>query len=423
MTESRGFSYAYILAAAFLLWVPVAIFGGQGYSALLTLAALPAIGFAPLLKTNRLVVALLVLAVWAGISSLWSDESFKVLSGQLSKGTFSINAAGLRLLLTVIAGILVLGAMMRVRPRPTRAFHIVITVLIVHALVTLVMGVFPDMTLSLYAPYSDPVTDAPQNILRATNAYLLGMPVLLGAAMLLPGRWHFVISAGLVCVSALAFLLVGSDVAVFGTLLLLVCLLVIHFARQTGFRILLGGLAVFIALSPVILSTAGPALARSDLPISASAKSRIWAWQLATDKVAERPVFGHGIEASKEWRETFSDRPALLELMRETTNRPDVAWERYRILPGHPHNMGLQLWAETGGIGVALGIAVLLLLAWRLPPPGSLHPATAVATAGLIAAGSALFNLSYSLWNEAFWASLALAAAAVILLDKAVRHA
>jgi O-antigen ligase len=154
------------------------------------------------------------------------------------------------------------------------------------------------------------------------------------------------------------------------------------------------------------------------MPLPSSVQSRVWAWQLTTEKIAERPITGHGIEASKEWRETFGDHPDLLEQMVARTGIDDGRWDVYRILPGHPHNMGLQIWAETGLIGALLVIALLLLIGWRLPAPAALPLSTSVAIAALGAASFSLFSLSYSVWNEAFWATVVLAAAGVILVHK-----
>ena len=69
-------------------------------------------------------------------------------------------------------------------------------------------------------------------------------------------------------------------------------------------------------------------------------------------------------------------------------------------------------------LAVALACVVLLLLALALPPPSALGLATSLAAAGLIGASFSLFSLSYSLWNEAFWAMVALVAAAIIIVDR-----
>ena len=42
-------------------------------------------------------------------------------------------------------------------------------------------------------------------------------------------------------------------------------------------------------------------------------------------------------------------------------------------------------------------------------------------SAGLLAAAVSLFSFSYSVWNEAFWATLALSVAGLVLLSRRER--
>lgn len=416
MSESRGFSYAIVLAAAFLLWIPVALFGAGGYSALLALTAIPAFFFVRFRSFGWLSAAILALVVWAAISTLWSAESDAIVSGDLAEGNFGVNAAGLRIVLTALASLLVIGAGLRIRGPNRIALGVILLVITLHGISMLLMGIFPDTALGLYAPFSDPVREAPQNILRSTNAFSLAVPVLIGAAWMLPSPWRFLASGSAFLLGVMTFLLVRSDVALLGSILVLLAIGTVFLFRQNGLRILLGVVGAAIIAAPVILPAAAPVAVRNELPLPSSTKSRIFAWSLAAKKVHERPFVGHGIEASKEWRETFADEPELLALMRQSTDLTDIPWEKYRILPGHPHNMGLQLWAETGLVGVILSCTVLLLLALALPPPSSLGMPVTIAAAGLIGAGFSLFSLSYSLWNEAFWATVVLVAAAIVLL-------
>ena len=418
MSESRGFSYAIVLAAAFLLWIPVALFGAGGYSALLALAAIPAIFLVRYRSFGWLSAAIIALVAWAALSGLWSAESDTIVSGDLAEGDFGINAAGLRIVLTALAGLLVIGASLRIRGPNRIALGLVLMFIAVHGICMLLMGIFPDTALSLYAPFSDPVREAPQNILRSTNAFFLVCPVLIGAAWMLPKPWRYLAAGTAFLLGFLTFLLVRSDVALLGSVLAALAIGVIFLFQQSGLRILLGIAAAGIIAAPVILPAAAPIVVHNELPLPSSTKSRIFAWSLAAKKVYERPLVGHGIEASKEWRETFADEPELLALMRQSTDLTDIPWEQYRILPGHPHNMGLQLWAETGLVGVVLACTVLLLLALALPPPAKLGMPVSIAAAGLIAATFSLFSLSYSLWNEAFWATVVLVAAAIVLLSR-----
>ncbi|MEQ8557802.1 MAG: O-antigen ligase family protein [Henriciella sp.] len=420
MTESRGFSYAVVLAAAFALWIPVALFGAGGYSVLLALAAIPAAFFVSWRGgISRLAIAVLLLVAWSAISSLWSDETGQIMSGDLAQGDFGINAAGLRILLTAIAGILTIAACLRIRSQARIAAGFIVLVILTHGILMLLMGLLPNTALSAYAPFSDPVKEAPQNILRSANAFFLGVPLLIGAAWCFPAPWRYPAAAAGFLLSAATFLLLRSDVALLGMVFVALASAVVMIFRKNGFRILIGFVALAVVSSPIVLGATAPMVVNSDLPLQASSKSRIFAWSLAARKVEERPLVGHGIEASKEWRETFAEEPDLLELMRESTDLTGIPWEKYRILPGHPHNMGLQLWAETGLVGVLLGCAALFLLALALPSPATLGTPLALATAGLIGASFSLFSLSYSVWNEAFWANMVLSAAAIIVLGKA----
>ncbi|WP_300377906.1 O-antigen ligase [Henriciella sp.] len=422
MKERRGFSYAAVLTAAFVLWMPIALFGGQGFSTLLALTAIPALFFVRYKSLNTLVVTVLLLTIWSAISTIWSAENEAIISGDLGEGNFSIGAAGLRIILTALAGSLVIAATLRIRPSTQITLPFILAILCLHALTMLAIGLFPETALALYAPTSDPVKEAPQNILRSANSLFLALPLLMGALWLLRPAYRYVAVLIAFLLAGLTFYLVGSDVALFGLVALGIGMTLAAIFQRYGFRILLGGVAVCIITAPVVLSAAAPVVVKSELPLSSSSKSRVFAWSLATQKVAERPITGHGIEASKEWRETFADEPELLKLMEKSTDLKDIPWQQYRILPGHPHNMGLQLWAEAGLVGVVMASIVLVLLAFALPPPASLGAPAAIATGGLIGTTFSLFSLSYSLWNEAFWANVALVAAALILFAKVTRR-
>lgn len=422
MTQARAGGYAIVLAAAFVLWVPVALFGAQGYTALVGLTAIAAAFYAPLKRTNLMVLSVLALAVWSAASSVWSPETGAIMAGTLSDGNWTVDAAGIRMVLTVIAGALTLAAAARIPfDAGRKALLVVGAMLSIHGLLTLAMGLMPELTLDAYAPLSNRVTEAPQNILRSANAFVLGLPILLGLAAAFTGKSRVPVCVGLLAVAFVAFLLIGSDVALLGVIAMAIAIGVVMIFVHLGYRILVVAVSVLILISPIVLGVGAAAVAKTDAPLPCSVQSRVWAWQLTAEKIMERPVTGHGIEASKEWRDTFGDRPELLREVDQKCRTGDADWEVYRILPGHPHNMGLQLWAETGLIGVSLAIFALLTIGWRLPRPGDLNIPTRIAVASLIGGSFALFSLSYSIWNEAFWATVAIAAAGVILLDRVTR--
>jgi peptidoglycan/LPS O-acetylase OafA/YrhL len=72
-------------------------------------------------------------------------------------------------------------------------------------------------------------------------------------------------------------------------------------------------------------------------------------------------------------------------------------------IPNHPHNMMLQLWAETGGIGAGLLALAIVLAGWRLPAPW-LHGAASLKGAAIAGAMTAVACVSFDLWREWWWA-------------------
>ncbi|MFC7473644.1 O-antigen ligase family protein [Dankookia sp. GCM10030260] len=171
-------------------------------------------------------------------------------------------------------------------------------------------------------------------------------------------------------------------------------------------RLLGAGLALAILAMPVVL---GPVLAQG-VPadrIAPSAAHRLLIWDFVIDRIAERPIAGWGMEASREIP-GHRDPPTLEALRRFHLTDPGAAlWlPTAKLLPLHPHNGALQLWLELGLPGALLGAALALLLgaaAARSPRP-------AVATA-VLAAASVTAMLSFGAWQE-WWVGAELMALA-----------
>jgi O-antigen ligase len=176
-------------------------------------------------------------------------------------------------------------------------------------------------------------------------------------------------------------------------------------------RLLGAGLAMAIVLMPALL---GPVLARG-IPAAGwppSAAHRLLVWDFTIGRIAERPLTGWGMEASRSVP-GHRDPPSPALLARFGLDAPGVAaWiPGSQLLPLHPHNGALQLWLELGLPGAVLGGAAVLLLgalARRSRRPG-------VACAMLASAGVTAM-LSFGLWQE-WWVGaqlLALCAAAAL---------
>ena len=117
-------------------------------------------------------------------------------------------------------------------------------------------------------------------------------------------------------------------------------------------------------------------------------------WHFAIDRIAERPLLGWGLDASRALPggTEIIDDPRLPELA-----RPDAPW-----MPLHPHNAALQWRLELGWPGSLLAALTVL---WLLRQIVIALPPTARASALALVAGSLVVAmLSYGFW-QAWWQS------------------
>jgi len=141
--------------------------------------------------------------------------------------------------------------------------------------------------------------------------------------------------------------------------------------------------------------------------IPPSAMHRLVIWDFSTHRIAERPVLGWGMEASR--AVPGGDGQAVPEVLArlgvhsapwlEAFANPRVA-----VLPLHPHNGALQIWLELGLIGALLAgglLAALGMLTARAPHPG--------AAAGALVAGFVTGMLSFGVWQP-WWVAAELLA-------------
>jgi len=123
--------------------------------------------------------------------------------------------------------------------------------------------------------------------------------------------------------------------------------------------------AVIVTLfgSPFIAQVAQQlGVARSE-HLQETAQIRLHVWHVIATRIAERPLFGWGFDAS----------PSL----------PTGDFEPFRagekVIPSHPHNGALQIMVETGLAGSLLVLALLVLVARRIDRLAAAPRACAVA--------------------------------------------
>ncbi len=118
---------------------------------------------------------------------------------------------------------------------------------------------------------------------------------------------------------------------------------------------------------------------------------RLYIWEFAAQRIADRPVAGWGYDASPQV-------PGGDEKLPHGGDRMNM----------HPHNGSLQVWLELGGPGAAAWALLLATLAWSVGRlPGRVAPALVL---GQLAGALVIVHLSFGLWQTAWLAALGFAA-------------
>ncbi|MCR9194944.1 MAG: hypothetical protein NXH88_09445 [Hyphomonas sp.] len=410
-------TFSPFLAGILVLWPIIAYMGAQGYSAAVAIAALLGLVYVRVRGIRIYAVAAIAFVGWIVAAGFWAPEAKALLIGDVREGSFSLDMPGIRFGLTALAGLGVIAAISAVAENSSRvSLGVIVGVAVVQFIGVVVTALFTPQILAWLAPISDPVLEMPQNLLRNANAFMLLLPFLLAWVWHRRNDYWRMAALGLVIVSFAAFAQTGTQTGLTGTALMLFCMAIIKIWPRNGFRILFSGLAVYVTLAPLLLGWGVAQLRGFGIPLPQSFFSRTYSWELVREKVGEAPIFGHGLEASYTWTDTYGDHPAwLADVVARYNAEAASSWEGYLVVPGHPHNMPLQVWAETGMIGACLGSIFLFFLGWRLKLPTSWSPVSRYAAAGLVGVCFAVSSFAYSMWNEAFWASAMLAAAVIFL--------
>ncbi|MGE0251254.1 MAG: O-antigen ligase family protein [Dongiaceae bacterium] len=134
-----------------------------------------------------------------------------------------------------------------------------------------------------------------------------------------------------------------------------------------------------------------------------SAQYRLHIWQFASERIAEKPLTGWGMDRAR-------DIPGGQELFNIAP--PPGSFEYFvgqppLKMPLHPHNASLQIWLELGAMGAVLAAAAFALYAWPRKKYGAFEMAAANA---MLVAGLGMAHLSYGLW-QSWWLSAFIVAA------------
>ena len=159
--------------------------------------------------------------------------------------------------------------------------------------------------------------------------------------------------------------------------------------------------AAILVLPPVVIATGipdrFPAIADKLAPSNTSSKHRLFIAQFVLNNIAERPIVGHGFDASR-------NLPG--------GQTPSVGGEP--ILPLHPHDAILQVWLELGAVGAVIAALVVALVLHAIDRLSPRREAAAVACASF-AAFFTMAVMSYGIWQN-WWLMTAWIAATFIAL-------
>jgi O-antigen ligase len=128
---------------------------------------------------------------------------------------------------------------------------------------------------------------------------------------------------------------------------------------------------------------------------------RLYIWDFAGKRIAERPFFGWGLDSSRSMP-GGSDR---------------IRWNQTRM-PLHPHDAALQVWLELGVPGAVL-FAALLGWLWLGLADCRWPRLYAAAAGGSLTAAIAALSASWGIWQEWWLATLAIAAFVIVLIARA----
>jgi O-antigen ligase len=145
------------------------------------------------------------------------------------------------------------------------------------------------------------------------------------------------------------------------------------------------GLAAWMLAAPFLTPLLSANLDTEAMPRSWTERIRIWTY--VSERIAEQPWVGHGLDAAR------------------APQHADV--------PLHPHSASLHLWFDTGAVGAVLAAALLAVGGWALAQRFADNRPAAAATAATLASLGVVANVSNGLWAE-WWICTMFVAAALV---------
>jgi len=241
--------------------------------------------------------------------------------------------------------------------------------------------------------------DAEQNLGRGIMSYsqLIWPAIILFLLHLKRGGW--VLAMGLLILLAITAILnrLSLSIPVLGVSAAFVVLAAFRprLGLKLAFLVAIASL-IFAPIIGFLASQFDEATLRS-LPLSWEHRVRMWTF--VWERIQESWIIGNGFDVSRTYQDTF-----------ETRDGRDIT-----IVSLHPHNIGLQLWLETGIIGVVLASGFLAGLIKPVLTFCETKP-RAAAMSGFIVATACNGALTIGIWQYWWWGLIALSASLISLI-------
>lgn len=347
-------------------------------------------GWRPSLPRSPVLVLGLMLAGWGAITALWAPEPGRAALLALTLAAMMLLAHGAA------------GAAQSARLMPWIGFGLVFGL----------GAAFADWQSgnALRAAVRG-LKEVPASLVFGLKPAASLMALLLPMGFALP--WPWFARAALLVLGAGVLIMLPGETARLATIAGLAAALLSLAAPRLVPKLVGAGVAVLILLMPLLVAFI-PQIPSANLP--PSAVHRLVIWDFAAARIAEKPLTGWGLEASRAMPGGRAQPDAAtLDRLNITApaQREFLVLPHVEVMPLHPHNGALQLWLELGGIGALIGAALMLALGFA----ASRSAAPAVG-AGMLASAAVTGMLSFGLWQAWWLASLLLAMVALALVPR-----
>jgi O-antigen ligase len=342
-------------------------------------------GWRPSLPRSPVLVLGLMLAGWGAITALWAPEPGRAALLALTLAAMMLLAHGAA------------GAAHGARLMPWIGFGLVFGL----------AAAFADWQSgnALRAAVRG-LKEVPASLVFGLKPAASLMALLLPMGFALP--WPWFARAALLVLGAGVLIVLPGETARLATIAGLAAALLSLAAPRLVPKLVGVGVAVLILLMPLLVASI-PQIPSASLPLSAV--HRLVIWDFAAARIAEKPIIGWGLEASRAMPGGRAQPDAAtLDRLNITApaQREFLVLPHVEVMPLHPHNGALQLWLELGGIGALIGAALILALGFA-----AARSAAPAVGAGMLASAAVTGMLSFGLWQAWWVASLLLAMVAI----------